>query len=111
MDSGLNIQFVKHPPQSPDLNVLDLGYFHSMKSLNQTKVCHELEDLVSAVVSSYVELDNMKFVNIWMTWKLVMLEIIKVGRYSTCVIPHINKAKLEKEVLVRKEVLIKEDIK
>ena len=25
LDSGLNIKLVKHPPQSPDLNVLDLG--------------------------------------------------------------------------------------
>ena len=70
-----------------------------------------MDDLVSAVVPSYVELDNRKLVNIWMTWKLVMLEIIKVGGDNTYVIPHINKAKLEKEGLVRTEVLIKEDVK
>ena len=111
LDSGLNIQLVKQPPQSPDLNVLDLGYFNSIQSLQQTKVCHEVEDLVSAVVESYVELDNRKLVNIWMTWKLVMLEVIRVGGDNTYVIPHINKAKLEKEGLVRTEVLIKEDVK
>ena len=102
---------VKQPPQSPDLNVLDLGYFNSIQSLQKTKVCHEVEDLVSAVVSSYVELDNRKLENIWMTWQLVMLEVIRVGGDNTYVIPHINKAKLEKEGLVRTEVLIKEDIK
>ena len=46
-----------------------------------------------------------------MTWQLVMLEVIRVGGDNTYVIPHINKAKLEKEGLVRTEVLIKEDIK
>ena len=79
LDSGLNIQLFKQPPQSPDLNVLDLGYFNSIQSLQQTKVCHEVEDLVSAVVSSYVELDNRKLENVWMTWKLVMLDVIRVG--------------------------------
>ena len=54
LDSGLNINLVKQPPQSPDLNVLDLGYFNSIQSLQKTKVCHEVEDLVSAVVESYV---------------------------------------------------------
>ena len=90
MDSVLNIQLVKQPPQSPDLNVLDLGYFNSIQSLQQTKVCHEVEDLVSAVVSSYVELDNRKMVNVWMTWKLVMLEVIRVGEYNTYVLPHVK---------------------
>ena len=102
---------MKHPPQSLDLNVIDLGYFHSILSLQKTKVCSEVEDLVSAVVSSYVELDNRKLENVWMTWQLVMLEVIRVGGDNTYVIPHINKAKLEKEGLVRTEVLIKEDIK
>ena len=71
----------------------------------------EVEDLVSNLVASYVELDNRKLVNIWMTWKLVMLEVIRVGGDNTYVIPHINKSKLEKEGLVRTEVLIKEDVK
>ena len=102
---------VKQTPQSPDLNVLDLGYFHSIQILKQTKVYREVDDLVSAVVESYVEQDNRKLVNICMTWKIVMLEIIKVGGDNTYVIPHINKAKLEKEGLVRTEVLIKEDDK
>ena len=111
LDSGLNIQLVKQKPQSPDLNVLDLGYFNSIQILKQKKVCHEVEGLVSAVVESYVELDNRKLVNVWMKWKMAMLEIIKVGGYNTYVIPHINKSKLEKEDLVRMEVLIKEDVK
>ena len=70
-----------------------------------------MEELVSNVVYSYVELYNMKLVNIWMTWKLVKLEIIRVGGYNTYVLPHINKSKLEKEGLIRTYVLIKEDIK
>ena len=94
----MNIKLVKHPPQRLDLNVLDLGYFHSIQSLQKTKVCREVDDLVSAVVASYVELDNRKLVNIWMTWKLVMLEIIKVGGDKTYVIPHINNLSWRRKV-------------
>ena len=40
-----------------------------------------------------------------------MLEIIRVGGDKKYVMPHINKTNLEKEDLVRTEVLIKEYIK
>ena len=42
---------------------------------------------------------------------MVMLEIIKVGGDNTYVLPHVNKSRLEKEGLIRTDVLIKEDIK
>ena len=56
LDSGLNIKLEKQPPQSPDLNVLDLGYFTSIQSLQQTKGCKNVDDLVSNVILSYEEL-------------------------------------------------------
>ena len=34
---GLYVQILKKPPQIPDLNVLDLGYFNSIQGLQQTK--------------------------------------------------------------------------
>ena len=37
------------PPNSPDLNVLELGYFNSMQSLQHQKVPKTIDNLVSAV--------------------------------------------------------------
>ena len=71
----------------------------------------EVEDLVSNIVDSYVELDNRKLVNICMNWTLVICEFIRVGGDNTYVLPHVNNLKWEKDEFIRKDVLIKEDIK
>ena len=91
LDSGLNIKQEKQTPQIPDLNVLHLGYFTSIQDLQQTKGCKNVDDLVGNVISSYEELDPSKLINIWVTLKLVMLEIIKVKGDNMYVFPHINK--------------------
>ena len=106
LDSGLNIKLEKQPPQSPDLNVLDLGYFTSIQALQQTKGCKNVDYLVGNVISSYEELSPSKLINIWVTLKLVMLEIINVKGENTYVLPQINKSLLEKEVIIRTEVVI-----
>ena len=107
----MNIKLEKKPPQSPDLNVLDLGYFTSIQSLQQTKGCKNVDDLVGNVISSYEELAPSKLINIWVTLQLVMLEIIKVKGDNTYVLPYINKSSLEKEGFTRTEVVIDEDMK
>ena len=91
LDSGLNIKLEKQTLQSPDLNVLDLGYFTSIQALQQTKGCKNVDDLVSNVILSYEELEPSKLINIWVTLKLVMLEITKVKGDNMYMLPHINK--------------------
>mmetsp|Transcript_7429 Transcript_7429/g.9585 ORF Transcript_7429/g.9585 Transcript_7429/m.9585 type:complete len:159 (+) Transcript_7429:444-920(+) len=34
---NLNVELICQPPNSPDLNVLDLGFFHSIQSLQHTE--------------------------------------------------------------------------
>ena len=65
--SGLNIKLVKHPPQSPYLNVLYVGYFNSIQSLNKLKVYEDVDYLIITVVDFYDELEKRNLVNIWMT--------------------------------------------
>ncbi|KAF0750291.1 hypothetical protein AaE_006765, partial [Aphanomyces astaci] len=44
-EGGWNIKLMCQPPQSPDLNVLDLGFFNSIQSLQQQMECRSMEDL------------------------------------------------------------------
>ena len=67
-----------------------------------------MKDLVKTVIGSYEELEVKKLTNIWLTLKLVMLSIIRVGGYNSYTLPHINKLKLEKEGKLRTEVLVSE---
>ena len=49
---GLNVELVCQPPNSPDLNVLDLGYFNSIQSLQEEEAPKDIDELVEVVKNS-----------------------------------------------------------
>ncbi|ETV66171.1 hypothetical protein H257_17323 [Aphanomyces astaci] len=53
------IQVRNPPPQSPDLNVLDLGVFNSIQAFQQTMECKIIDDLGLAIELSFDELAPM----------------------------------------------------
>lgn len=59
--------FVTQPPQSPDLNILDLGFFHSLK----VRVRHiknrafNIDDLIRNINQAYEEYDAATLDDIW----------------------------------------------
>ncbi|XP_021754431.1 uncharacterized protein LOC110719747 [Chenopodium quinoa] len=81
--NGFNIQFIFQPAQSPDLNVLDLGLFRSIQSLQYQSFPKDLDELVQKAEGG--------------------------NKYK---IPHMNKKKLEnlgilpEIVVVQKEVVV-----
>ena len=107
-NSNLPIRLTKQPPQSPDLNVLDLGYFTSIQGLKHRKDCEDVKDLVTTVKESFEQLEVSKLTNVWLTLQLVMLAILRVGGDNTYNLPHINKQKMEREGKLRTEVLVSE---
>lgn len=46
---GFNISLVQQPPNSPDLNVNDLGFFRAIQSLQQQQACKNADELIAAV--------------------------------------------------------------
>ena len=50
---GWDIQLINQPPNSPDFNVLDLGFFASIQSLQQQEKMVKIDDLISAVEKSF----------------------------------------------------------
>jgi len=46
---GFDIELKCQPPNSPNLNVLDLGYFKAIQSLKHQVVPENIEQLVKAV--------------------------------------------------------------
>ncbi|POM74333.1 Hypothetical protein PHPALM_8725 [Phytophthora palmivora] len=49
---GWDIQIVSQPPRSPDMNVLDLGFFHSLQSLQYKTPTFDTDGLIAAVEGS-----------------------------------------------------------
>jgi hypothetical protein len=77
--TGRDIQLEYQPPNSPDLNVLDLGYFTSIQSLQQTKQSTTVDELIEVVEDSYRELDSRKLNNIFFSLQCCMKQIILHG--------------------------------
>ncbi|RAW20637.1 hypothetical protein PC110_g22920 [Phytophthora cactorum] len=53
---GWTIKMRCQPPRSPDLNVLDLGYFSSIQALQYRKACYDTSSLITAVHEAFQEL-------------------------------------------------------
>lgn len=94
---GFDIRLICQPPNSPDLNILDLGYFNAIQTL-QHQVCpRTIQELVSAVENSFDEYSTKHVNRIFLTLQSCMQEIMKVQGENTYKIPHLKKAIMEKE--------------
>ncbi|XP_057788877.1 uncharacterized protein LOC131005804 [Salvia miltiorrhiza] len=91
---GFNIQLICQPPNSPDTNVNDLGFFRAIQSLQDDKLANGVDDLLNNVKEAFEELDPMKLNNVFLTLQGCYHEIIKCRGNNNYKIPHINKERL-----------------
>ncbi|XP_074293752.1 uncharacterized protein LOC141620902 [Silene latifolia] len=72
-NDGWNIQLVQQPPNSPDMNVLDLGFFRDIQSLKTLTNSYKLDELVGAVTTAFNNLEVIKLNYVFITWQGCML--------------------------------------
>ncbi|XP_057529901.1 uncharacterized protein LOC130808440 [Amaranthus tricolor] len=94
---GFNFHLVQQPPNSPDMNVLDLGFFRSIQSLQHQKSAYNYSQLVKAVTTAFDNLTPNALKNVWITLQACKIEVIKKLGGMDYAIPHMSKAKLESE--------------
>ena len=66
------ISFQYQPPNSTDVNVLDLGYFNSIQSLQHKKVPRTIDELISAVNESFLELTSESLQNAYLSLQIAI---------------------------------------
>lgn len=91
-DWNIKLQF--QPPNSPDLNVLDLGYFRSIDTILDQAASRKLEDLITVVTTSFTALTPEKLNNVFLTCQSVMGEVLKQKGGNNFKIPHMGKSSL-----------------
>ena len=94
---GFNIRLICQPANSSDLNVLDLGFFNAIQSLQYKESPTTVDELVNVVVKSFETFPTVKSNHIFMTLQLCMIEIMKEKGSHKYKIPHFKKAMLEKK--------------
>ncbi|KAK4733738.1 hypothetical protein R3W88_007999 [Solanum pinnatisectum] len=79
---GFDMKLCFQPPDSLDLNVLDLGF---------------LEQFMEVVEISFNEMKVERFYHIFLTLQCCMNEVMKVSGGNNYKVPHMNKETLERE--------------
>ena len=92
LELNLEVQF--QPPNSPDLNVLDLAVFNSMQAAQYKTACrHELVTLLPSVVDCYWNFSPLTLVFAFETLKQVAELVVQNGGGNEFKIPHCQKQK------------------
>lgn len=98
IDRRFKFELKYQPPNSPDCNVLDLGFFRSIQSIHQkTRGIKTVDDVVNSVLGAWEKYDPRTLNRIFLTHSICMDEIIRCYGGNHYSIPHINKEKLERE--------------
>ncbi|XP_057521627.1 uncharacterized protein LOC130801764 [Amaranthus tricolor] len=97
MKDGFNIQLVQQPPNSPDMNVLDLGFFRSIQALQYQKSAYNVKELLKAVNNVFQNLSPQCLRFVFITLQACMIEVMKKQGGFDYHIPHMNKTKVARE--------------
>lgn len=85
---------MSQPANSPHLNILDLGFFCAIQSLQHQTCPRTVADFVHAVEELFEEYSAEKVNYIFLTLQSCMKEIMKTGGDNRYKIPHMKKATL-----------------
>lgn len=94
--NGFHLKLVQQPPNSPDCNVNDLGWFTSIQSLQVENACNTIEELLNAVVNSFNELSAQKLNDVFLSLQGCMIETMRVRGQNRYKIPHMGKDALRR---------------
>ena len=96
-DVALDLKVVPQPPNSPDFNVLDLGFFHSIQSLKDREDPKNIDELIEAVDSAYWNQPRDTIDNVFLSLQGAMIDSLHVDGNNDYKMRHIGKGKLRRE--------------
>ena len=96
---GLNLTMFTQSPNSPDTNILDLGFFRAIQSFNDDCPAHE-EELIKSVEKAYGEYPFCKLNRVWLTLQSCLNMIIQNDGGNDYKILHMGKESMERRGLL-----------
>ncbi|XP_074302960.1 uncharacterized protein LOC141637300 [Silene latifolia] len=72
ISDGFNIKLTQQQANSPDLNILDLGFFRSIQSLQDEYPANTVEELVKNVIEAYEAETAGTLDNVWLSLQACM---------------------------------------
>ncbi|XP_021748422.1 uncharacterized protein LOC110714231 [Chenopodium quinoa] len=93
---GFNIHLIAQPPNCPDLNVLDLGFFNAIQAIQHQQAPRNVDELVGAVKYAYEIVEPRKVNHVFLSLQYCMLEIMIVHGSNNYIQPHHAKERMER---------------
>ena len=103
-------ELLRQPANSPDTNVLDLGFFRSLQAkyyLNNPK--NEM-DIIRFVKQTFEEYDPRILNCIWITHQTCLDQIIHHDGDNDYITPHLNKDRLERQNRLPESIKVTADV-
>ena len=94
MDNDLNAKLYTQAANSPDINLLDLGFFRVIESFNDTAPKTE-EELIESVSVAYKNYPRQKINQTWLPLQCCFNQIIRLNGDNDFNVDHIAKERLE----------------
>ncbi|XP_042022953.1 uncharacterized protein LOC121770254 [Salvia splendens] len=107
---GFKFHLVSQPANSPDTNVLDLGFFRAIQSLQDDKLATNIDELLANVWRSFEELTPQTLNNVFLTLQSCLTKILEVHGGNNYKIPHLNKDRLSRTVGLPTSLEVEENL-
>ncbi|KAF0684572.1 Aste57867_23454 [Aphanomyces stellatus] len=108
---GWTFELAPQPPNSPDMNVLDLGFFASLQSLQHRESAKSIDQLIANVNRAFVDYPCERLDRTFVTLQSCMIETLKVGGNNAYKIPHMSKVKQATKGRLTRNVVCPEDVR
>lgn len=93
--TGFDIRIMKQPPNSPDMNALDLGFFASLQSLVDDTNPRNIDELIEQVHKEHRKYNSTVLNRVFLTLQGCFIEVMKDGGGNRYKVPHMGKGRLE----------------
>jgi hypothetical protein len=100
---GRKIKIVTQPAQSPDLNVLDLGFFNSLAHLTADEHSDSLSELLTAVEECYWSYPTDTLERVWQMQFNVYNSILQARGDNIYKMPHVGTTQLQRKGELKKQ--------
>ncbi|KAF0703711.1 hypothetical protein AaE_015265 [Aphanomyces astaci] len=107
---GWSMSLKCQPPNSPDLNVLDLGFFRAIQSLQQTHHSNTYQEIVDATNKAWDDVDPWSLERNFLTLQCCLREVIMAAGDNSYKVPHMKKEALKKSGKLPESVMCSEDV-
>jgi hypothetical protein len=97
---GWTIEMKRQPANSPDLNVLDLGFFNAIQSLQHEESPRNVNELIDAVGRAFQDQPRNNLDNVFLSLQQAMMGAMSVGGGNSYTLAHMGKEKLRREELL-----------